>query len=141
VLETRFPYDVHEVPSLDILVQARGGSQVQFTGTVDSGADHTVLSREAAEELGLDPDSLHEAGNVVIADRSRVSSWTTLVPIRAQVLRRTPSDELLPWGPVFAIQPVFLEYASPLWGQSDFFTTFDVAFWRRITPNVFSLAH
>lgn len=100
---SKFPYDRDGVPSLDVRVQARGGFQIELSGTVDSGASST--------------------------------------PIRAQVLRPSPDGELRPWGPVFAIQPVFLEYASPLWGQADFFAVFGVMFWRNIAPPQFELSY
>lgn len=49
----KFPYDRDGVPSLDMRVQTRRGSQIELSGTVDSGASSTVLSLEHADELGL----------------------------------------------------------------------------------------
>ena len=124
------------MPSLDVRVQAQGGPQIDLWGTVDSGASGTVLSKGHAEKLGLGASDLHEATEAVIADGSKVRCWTTVRPIRAQVLQ---PDDLLPWGPVFAIKPFFIEHADPLWGQSDFFATFEVVFWRNDTPATFGL--
>jgi hypothetical protein len=42
---------------------------------------------------------------------------------------------------VFAISPVFIEHADPLWGQADFFATFEVTFWRNATPATFGLSY
>ncbi len=106
---------------------------------MDSGASSTVFSREHAEKLGLEPFDLLEGRDAVIADGSKVHCWTTATPIRGQVLRPSASGDLHPWGPVFAIDAVFLEHASPLWGQSDFFATFEVTFWRNATPAMFGL--
>ncbi len=137
-----FPYDTYGVPSLDVRVQARGGPQIDLWGTVDSGASGTVLSRGHAEKLGLGPSDLHDAAEAVIADGSKVRCWTTAKPIRAQVLQPAlADDDLLPWGPVFAINPFFIEHADPLWGQSDFFATFEVTFWRNATPAIFGLRY
>jgi hypothetical protein len=125
-----FTYDAYGVPSLEVRIQARGGPQVDLTGTVDSGASSTVLSRGDAEELGLGPTGLSEAGSVVVADGSEVRCWTAALPIRGQVLRASPTRGLRPWGPVFDLDVIFLEHASPLWGQSDFFNTFGIDFQR-----------
>jgi hypothetical protein len=51
------------------------------------------------------------------------------------------SEESLAWGPVFAIDPLFIEHASPLWGQSDFFAKFEVTFGRNLTPARFRLSY
>ncbi len=135
----RFPYDVFDTPALDVRIQAQGSSQLDLSGTVDSGASSTVLSREHAERLGLEPTDLREARDAVIADGSKVHCWTTATPVRGQVLRHSPTGVLHPWGPVFAIDAVFIEHANPLWGQTDFFATFEVTFWRNITPATFGL--
>jgi hypothetical protein len=115
---------------LEVRIQVRGGPQVDLTGTVDSGASSTVLSTGDAEELGLATADLHEAGSVVVADGSEVRSWTSALPIRGQVLRATPAGNVRPWGPVFDLTVIFLDHASPLWGQSDFFDTFGIDFQR-----------
>jgi hypothetical protein len=125
-----FTYDAYDVPSLEATIQARGGPQVDLTGTVDSGASSTVLSRGDAEELGLGAADLREAGPVVVADGSEVRCWTSAPPIREQVLRTTSTGVVRPWGPVFDLDAIFLEHASPLWGQSDFFDTFGIDFQR-----------
>jgi hypothetical protein len=39
-------------------------------------------------------------------------------------------EDLLPWGPIFAVNVLFIEDADPLWGQSDFFATFAINFER-----------
>ena len=100
-----------------------------------------MLSGEHAEKLGLAPADLRGAPDAIIADGSKVRCWSAITPIRAQVLRRSPSEELLAWGPVFKIDAVFIEHADPLWGQSDFFATFEVTFWRNITPAIFGLSY
>jgi hypothetical protein len=142
VPQWRFPYDAYEVPSLHVRTQAQGGPQIDLTGIVDSGASGTVLAREYAEKLGLAPADLREAGTIVVADGSKVRCWATDTPIRAQVLRPAISDDgPQPWGPVFAISPVFIEHADPLWGQADFFATFEVTFWRNATPATFGLSY
>lgn len=138
---SKFPYDRDGVPSLDMRVQARGGSQIELSGTVDSGASSTVLSLEHADELGIAPIDLHADSEAIIADGSKVRCWRTDTPIRAQVLRPSPSGELHPWGPVLAVQPVFFEHASPLWGQADFFAVFGVMFWRNVAPPTFGLSY
>ena len=104
------------MPALDVRIQAQGRSPIDLTGTLDSGATGTALSKRTAQQLGLTPADLHKAEGAIIADDSEVACWTTIVPIRAQVLRPIESGDLLPWGPVFAVNPVFLEHASPLWG-------------------------
>lgn len=136
-----FPYDPDGVPSLDVRVQAWGGPQIELSGTVDSGASTTVLSTEHAEELGLERSDLRQAKDAIVADGSRVRCWTAVRPIRAQVLYPVPADKLLPWGPVFAIDPCFIEHASPLWGQSDVFATFQINFYRNTSPATFSLSY
>jgi hypothetical protein len=141
VPQWKFPYDRDGVPSLDMRVQTRRGSQIELSGTVDSGASSTVLSLEHADELGFAPTDLRTDSEAVIADGSKVRCWTTSTPIRAQVLRPSPDGELHPWGPVFAVRPVFLEHASPLWGQADFFAVFGVMFWRNIAPPQFELSY
>jgi predicted aspartyl protease len=73
----RFPYDRDGVPSLDVRVQARGGLSIDLSGTVDSGASTTVLSREVAQKLGLSHADLSEAVPAVIADGSEVRCWST----------------------------------------------------------------
>lgn len=137
----RFPYDAFDVPSLDVRIQAQGGPQADLTGTVDSGASATVLSRENAEELGIGSAGLREAGTVVVADGSKVCCWVAVAPIRGQVLRASATGALRPWGPVFAVDAIFLEHASPLWGQSDFFARFEVTFRRHLAPPSFALRY
>jgi Aspartyl protease len=137
-----FAYDAREVPSLDVLVQAKGGPQRVFTGIVDSGASRTVLSLKGAEKLGLSKSDLTDAGTVTVADESQVTSLTPLVPIRAQILHKlSPGSELTPWGPVFDLDAVFLEHATPLWGQADFFQRFKITFERYLSPQTFGLSY
>lgn len=100
-----------------------------------------MLSRKHAEKLGLAPSDLREAPEAVIADGSKVRCWMVATPIRAQVLRRSRAEELLAWGPVFAISTVFIEHADPLWGQADLFATFEVTFWRNAAPATFGLSY
>ncbi len=137
-----FPYDSDGVPSLDIRIEARGGPQVDFTGIVDSGASRTVLSLEDADELGLGKSHLTDNGTVTVADESRVTCLTPLIPIRAQVLApSSPGGEFAPWGPVFDLDVVFLEHATPLWGQTDFFQRFKITFERYLNPRQFGLSY
>jgi hypothetical protein len=42
---------------------------------------------------------------------------------------------------VFAINAVFMQGADPLWGQADFFATFEVTFWRNAAPATFGLSY
>lgn len=134
-----FSYDTENVPSLDLRLQAQDGPAVDFAGTVDSGATSSVLSTRNAEALGL--SDLREAGTVTVADRKRVQSYTTNVPIAAQVLLVSEGVVLDVWGPSFYINAIFLEHADPLWGQSDFFAAYEVTFRRNLTPATFSLSH
>jgi hypothetical protein len=131
------------MPSLDVRIQAEDGPQIDVTGIADSGASSTVLAREYAERLGLAAADLREAGAIIVADGNKVSCWIATRQIRAQILRPAVSgrNALTPWGPVFAINPVFLEHAVPLWGQSDFFATFEVTFWRNTNPPTFGLSY
>lgn len=76
-------------------LQARGGPQIDLTGTVNSGATQTALSIEAAEELGLRPSDLHKANPVIVANDLEAPSWTTSVPIRGQVYSRSAPDDPL----------------------------------------------
>ena len=126
----KFPYDADGVPSLDVRIQAQGGPYTDLSGTVNSGASTTVLSIRNAEALGLDPQDLRSAPDAIVANKSRVHCWTAATPIRAQVLLSSPSGDLLPWGPVFAVNVLFIEEADPLWGQADFFATFGINFER-----------
>lgn len=126
-----FTYRYEDVPALEVRLQAKGGPQIDFTGTVDSGATQTALSMKAATLLGLATADMHEADPVIVANELVVASWTTTVPIRGQVHSQSvPDGPLEPWGPIIAFNPIFLEQGSPLWGQSDFFATFGIEFDR-----------
>ncbi len=137
----RFPYNADGMASLDVRIQAQSGPEVDLIGIVDSGASTTVLSRRHAEKLGLGPVDLREAGTIGVADGSKVHCWTAVVPIRAQVLELSSLDALLPWGPVFALNAIFLEHAIPLLGQADFMATFRVTLARDVSPAWFELGH
>ncbi len=127
----RFQYDSDDVPSLDVRIRAQGGPAVDLSGTVDSGASTTVLSIQDAEELGLNPADLRRGPDAIVANKTRVHCWTAATPIRAEVLRgATSGDQLVPWGPVFAVNVMFMQDADPLWGQTDFFATFGINFER-----------
>jgi hypothetical protein len=129
----RFPYDRYGVPLLDVTLQAQGRAPKEFSGTVDSGASTTVLSIRNAEALGLAPADLRQAPDAIVADKTRVACWTAPTPIRAQILRpgtAAGDDEPVPWGPVFALDVMFMQDADPLWGQADFFATFAINFER-----------
>jgi hypothetical protein len=100
---------------LDVRIQAKGGPQVDFAGIVDSGVSRTVLSLEDAEELGLSKSDLTDDGTVTVADESQVACLIPLIPIRARVLEQSsPAGGLVPWGPVFDLDVVFLEHAASL---------------------------
>jgi hypothetical protein len=91
-----------------------------------------VLSTKDAEQLGLRSDDLRDAGKAIIADGGRVRCLAPLIPIRGQVLGAptSPGADPQPWGQIFDLDAIFLEHASPLWGQADFFDTFGVDFQR-----------
>jgi len=125
----RFQYDSDDVPSLDVRIRAQGGPAVDLSGTVDSGASTTVLSVENAEELGLNLTDLRQGPDAIVANKTRVHCWTAATPIRAQVLRPSPAG-FVTWGPVFAVDVMFMQDADPLWGQADFFATFAINFER-----------
>jgi hypothetical protein len=125
----RFQYDSDDVPSLDVRIRAQGGPAVDLSGTVDSGASTTVLSVENAEELGLNLADLRQGPDAIVANKTRVHCWTAATPIRAQVLRPSPAG-FVTWGPVFAVDVMFMQDADPLWGQADFFATFAINFER-----------
>jgi predicted aspartyl protease len=112
----RFKYRYRNVPMLRLLVQAEGRPAVKLDGIVDSGATHTMLPLDTAEALGLKPTELVESPPATIADDTKVPSWFTKVPIRAQVQARlSPDDPLEPWGPIFDLYPRFMKSGSPLW--------------------------
>lgn len=125
-----FHYDRYDVPSLDVRIQARGRPPADLSGTVDSGASTTVLSRKNAEALGLGPADLRKAPDAIVADKSEVPCWTAATPIHAQVLRPSSAAGFVTWGPVFTVNVLFMDEADPLWGQADFFATFGVNFER-----------
>jgi hypothetical protein len=123
-------------------LQAKGGPQVDLTGTVDSGATQTALPIKAAELLGIGSTDLRKADPVIVANELEVPSWTTAVPIRGQVhSQSSPDGPFEPWGPIIEFNPIFLEDGSPLWGQADFFATFEVTFWRNANPAAFGLSY
>jgi hypothetical protein len=130
------------VPSLDVRLQAQDGPQIDFTGTVDSGATMTALSIKAAELLGLRVSDLRKADRVIVADGKEVPSWTATVEIRGQVHSPSfPGGPLEPWGPIIEFKPIFLESGSPLWGQSDFCKSFEIILQRYKNPASFVLNH
>jgi hypothetical protein len=138
----RFKYRSRNVPVLDLLIQAQGHPVAELAGTLDSGATDTVLSIKAAEALGLTLDDLRRVDDVLIADDSEVPAWVSDVPIRAQVLRpASTGEDLLPWGPIFAANVLFMEDADPLWGQEDFCASFRVILERYVVPAWFELEH
>lgn len=78
---------------------------------------------------------------MTVADRKQVPSYTAKAPIAAQVLLVAEGVILDVWGPSFYIDAIFLEDADPLWGQSDFFATYEVTFRRNVTPATFGLSY
>ena len=139
-----FQYDSYGVPSLDLVIQAKGRPAHHLTGTADSGAGRfgsTVLSKKNAEELGLGASDLRETGTVTVADRKQAPCFTAKMPIVGQVLLVSDGIVLGRWGPSFYLNAIFLENADPLWGQSDFFATYEVTFRRNATPATFGLSY
>ena len=117
----RFKYGSRNVGLVDLRVQAQGRPLAKLTGTLDSGATDTMLSIKDAQGLGLSTADLRPANPVTIADDTKVPSWTTELPIRAQVQAQFSEEgPLEPWGPIFDLHPIFMETGSPLWGQEDF---------------------
>jgi predicted aspartyl protease len=142
VARERFRYLYRNVPILNLRVQADGHPAVEFDGVVDSGATHTVLSLEDAEALGLERTDLIESPGIIVADDTKVPSWVTNVPIRAQVQAElTTGEELEPWGPVFDLHPRFMSSGSPLWGQEDFCASFEYRQQRFLRPAHFELEY
>jgi len=138
----RFKYRSRNVPVLDLLIQAQGHPVAELAGTLDSGATDTVLSIKAAEALGLTLDDLRRVDDVLIADDSEVPAWVSDVPIRAQAQARIPEDgDLQPWGPIFALHPIFMASGGPLWGQEDFCASFRVILERYVVPAWFELEY
>lgn len=138
----RFKYRYRNVPMLELLVQAQGRPAVTLDGVVDSGATHTMLSIATAELLGLQRTDLIESSPATVADDTKVPSWTTDVPIRAQV-RAPLSDDgpLQPWGPIFDLYPRFMNSGIPLWGQEDLAASFEYRQQRFLLPAYFVLKY
>jgi hypothetical protein len=139
--QRRFNYRSSNVPILDLHIQAQGRPVAELTGTLVSGATDTVLSIEAAEELGLTLQDLRPIQDVHIANNSEVPAWITDIPIRAQAQAHIPDGALEPWGPVFNLHPIFLQTGGPLWGQEDFAASFEIAFQRYLNPASFVLQY
>jgi hypothetical protein len=135
-----FTYET-KVPTLDLRIQAQGGPSVDLSGTVKSGATHTMLSIEHAEALGLKKSDLHEAGKArTIGDRE-VPYFTAGVTMTGQVLLASPGETPALWGPSFPIEPIFIQNTDPLWGQEDFFRQFEVTFMHYLPVSTFILRY
>jgi len=142
VAHQRFRYLYRNAPILNLRVQAEGRPAVELDGIVDSGATHTVLSIATAEALGLQRTDLIESSGIIVADDTELPSWTTNVPIRAQVQAElTTGEKLEPWGPVFDLHPRFMSSGSPLWGQEDFGASFEIRQQRFLLPAYFELEY
>jgi hypothetical protein len=101
-----------------------------------------MLSIKDAETLGLSLTELRPANPVTIADDTKVPSWTTELPIRAQVQAQfSDKSPLQPWGPIFPLHPIFMETGSPLWGQEDFCASFEITLQRYLVPAHFVLEY
>jgi len=138
----RFKYRYRNVPMLGLVVQAEGHPAVLLDGVVDSGATHTFLSFETADQLGLKRSELVETPPATVADDTKVPSWSTSVPIRAQVQVPVSDDAPLePWGPIIDLQPRFMKSGSPLWGQEDFAAHFEYHQQRFLLPAYFVLEY
>jgi hypothetical protein len=135
VSRRRLPYESRNVPVLRLRLEARGSSQVDLRGIVDSGATCTVLSLKVAEDLGL--TDLHEAPDATLAGDIHVPTWITDTPIRGQAqVPLFPGGPLEPWGPIFDLHPVFLQAGRPLWGQEDLYAAFRIIAERYIDPKI-----
>jgi hypothetical protein len=138
----RFEYRYRNVPMLELVVQAEGRPPVKLDGVVDGGATHTFLSLADAQLLGLTDTDLIESPPTTVANETKVPSWSTSVPIRAQVLAElTTGEELQPWGPVFDLYPRFMKSGTPLWGQEDFAAHFEYHQQRFLLPAYFVLEY
>jgi hypothetical protein len=142
VAHQRFRYLYRNTPILNLYLQAEGRPAIDLDGVVDSGATHTFLSLQAAELLSLKRSELIETPPTIVADDSTVPSWTTEVPIRAQVqVEITAGEKLQPWGPIFDLYPKFMSSGSPLWGQEDFGASFEIHQQRFLLPAHFVLEY
>ena len=111
-----------------------------LTGTLDSGADRHDLSIKAAENSGSPSRTFVRPIRSRSPTTATSRSWITHVPIRAQVQIHLPdTHDLVPWGPLFDLHPVFMETGSPLWGQEDFCASFKVNLERYSLPAHFVL--
>jgi hypothetical protein len=138
----RFKYRYRNVPMLELVLQPQGRPAVKLDGVVDSGATHTFLSLQTAEVLGLEGSELVETPPATVADDTKVPSWFTKVPIRAQVQAElSPNAPLEPWGPIFDIYPRFMKSGIPLWGQEDLGASFEIRQQRFLLPAYFVLEY
>lgn len=102
---------------------------MEVVGLVDSGADRTLLPMPLAPELGIDPalDLEPQPGGSAGAGGLSFPTWTARKTIQAQVLG-VLRDHIHPFGPVFALAPVFADDGPALWGRRDFFAAFTITF-------------
>jgi hypothetical protein len=115
---------------------------VAISAVVDSGAFGCCLPLRDATRLGIPQQALAQAGQLVVADDRTVPYLETTLTTRAQVVfQQTPAAAPRPWGPVFELQPAFIEDGSRLLGQRDFFHRFEITFRRGRTPPTFTLRY
>jgi hypothetical protein len=125
-----------------LVIQAENGPPLPISGVVDSGAFACCLPLDDAERLGLPADTLHEAGEIVLANDSTVPYLQSTLAIRAQVqTQASPTAPAQPWGPIFELRPAFIPEGSRLLGQRDFFNRFEITFRRYLTPSSFALRY
>ncbi len=118
-----------------LLAISANGRTIMLVGIVDSGADGTLLPKDAAPALGIpEADLVPEKKGAGGAAGTSFPAWTAPagVTITGQVVRLVLGSppRLGPWGPTFALTPKFAEKAFPLFGRADFFQPFTVTFGR-----------
>ncbi len=124
------------------MIQAENGPSLAISGVVDSGAFTCCLPLDDAERLEIPRSSLHEAGEIVLADDSTVVYFQSQRAVRGQVqTQESPAAPARPWGPIFELNPAFIPEGGRLLGQRDFFNSFQITFERYLTPPVFALRY
>jgi hypothetical protein len=141
--------DAAGAPSLAVAIWTeRSGVQgpaFAVVGIVDSGAHRTLLPKQLAKPLGIKMSELTKDAVLAGGVKSKFTTWSSTVMIRAQVLYQTgpPSASTMadptPWGPTFDLDAGFASSAPVLFGRADFFQAFDVAFIAHASDPFFSL--
>jgi hypothetical protein len=82
-----------------------------------------VFPKGIAYDLGISDAELIQDTTPMVGLRSETTTWSSSVSISAQVLATfTQSPE--PWGPLFNVQPAFIEADAFILGRDDFFASF-----------------